>query len=60
MPSLNGVKILKHLDNIDEEKQLGNIIIISGSIRLKSKLSSLSKVYCILNKPCNLSDVLKK
>lgn len=60
MPSLNGVQLLDYLNEYDEQKQLSNVIIISGNTKLKSKLTSLSKVYCILNKPCEFNDVLEK
>lgn len=60
MPSLNGLQILDYLNSLDEEKQMSNIIVISGSSKLRNKLSSLSKVYCILNKPCDLNEVLQK
>ena len=60
MPSLNGLQILDYLNEFDEGKQMNNIIVVSGNTKLLRKLSLLSKVYCVLNKPCEFSEILAK
>ena len=44
LPVLNGLQILDYLDSLDEEQKT-NIIVISGNLKLKAKLTALSKVY---------------
>lgn len=59
LPVLNGLQILDYLDSLDKEQKT-NIIVISGNLKLKAKLTALSKVYYMLSKPCDFNEVLKK
>lgn len=60
LPSLNVLQILDYLNSLDEEKQRSNIIVISGNLKLQRKLTSLYKVYYMLNKPCDFNEILKR
>ena len=60
LPCINGLQILDYLNSLEDEKSKCNIIVISGSSKYKSKLTSLSNVYCIFDKPCDFNIVLQK
>ncbi len=59
LPKINGLEIIEKLSNDIEEKKKCNIIIISGSSELYSKLFNASKIYKVYTKPFNLQDVIK-
>lgn len=59
LPYLNGLQILDYLDSLEEEKQ-ANIIVISGNTKYRNRLTTLSNVYCVLDKPCDNNVILQK
>lgn len=58
LPLMNGIEIVNELSNVPKERNLCNIIIISGAIDLRSKLLNTSKIFKILPKPCSFSELL--
>lgn len=58
LPTLNDIEIINKLTSIPEEKNLCNIIIMTGSEDFRKELSNTSKIFKILSKPCNLVDIL--
>ena len=58
LPSLNGIEIINKLTAIPEEKNLCNIIIMTGSEEFRKKLINTAKIFKILSKPCDLVDIL--
>lgn len=53
MPGINGVTVLKELN--DKKK---NVIILTGSIELYTKIRDTDKVRWFIPKPCNYSEIL--
>ena len=58
LPLLNGIEIINRLTSIPEEKNLCNIIVISGSQKFRSQIINTSKIFKIISKPCDLVDIL--
>lgn len=54
MPRINGIEIINQLSSIPEEKNLKNIIVISGNINCHLKIQNISKVRTMFFKPFNL------
>ena len=59
MPKLNGIEIINYLSENIEEKHKCNVIIISGSNKLSSKLYNTSKLYRIFIKPFSTTELIK-
>lgn len=58
LPTLSGIEIINRLTSIPEEKNLCNIIVISGSEKFRSQIINTSKIFKIIPKPCNFLDIL--
>lgn len=55
LPNSNGIEVLKTLCKYDS---YCNILIVSGSYKLRNKLSDISKVYKIFTKPCSFEEIV--
>ena len=58
LPLLNGLEVIDNLSLDINERKKCNIVILTGSDRLRLIMSNTSKVYKIIAKPYNLDDVL--
>lgn len=60
MPKLSGLEIINQLSSNPFEKQKCNIIVISGNLSMRYDLLNTAKIYKIIPKPMDLSNVLEE
>lgn len=62
MPIYDGTYILEKLNKEQRKKYEKSIIVVSGEIEMMYKLKIYDQpcVYCILNKVCNISEIVDK
>ncbi len=58
LPTLNGIEIINRLTSIPEEKNICNIIVMTGSECYRNKITNTSKIFKIIPKPCDMVDIL--
>lgn len=58
LPTISGIEIINRLTSIPEEKNLCNIIVITGSEEFRNQITNTAKIFRIIPKPCNLLDVM--
>lgn len=58
LPTISGIEIINRLTSIPEEKNLCNIIVMTGSEEFRNQITNTSKIFRIIPKPCNLVDVM--
>jgi len=60
MPTLSGLDVIHALSEIPKEKNLKNIIVISGKSVLRAELWNMSKIYMSFQKPVDLDTIHQK
>lgn len=58
LPTISGIEIINRLTSIPEEKNLCNIIVMTGSEEFRNQIINTSKIFKIIPKPCNLVDIM--
>jgi len=60
MPNLSGLDVIHTLSQMPKEKNLKNIIVISGKSVLRAELWNMSKIYMSFQKPVDLDTIYQK
>lgn len=58
LPKISGIEVIDKISNSETDRKKGNIVVISGSDRLRHKLLNTKKVYRVIPKPFAMNSII--